>query len=115
VFEKQGKELAQLQSQVQNLLPPSADFIPPGWNAEVWEKLPEQDKRHFRFLFRRRRFQPSGLIENNSSISFTLTEQVKRKQKQELEAAVGEISPDEQERFEAAKQEALARFREMEQ
>ncbi|BAY23918.1 2OG-Fe(II) oxygenase [Calothrix sp. NIES-2100] len=25
---------AQLQSQIQNLLPPSADFIPPGWNEE---------------------------------------------------------------------------------
>jgi hypothetical protein len=34
--------IPQLHSQVQNLLPPSANFIPPGWNAEVWEKLPHR-------------------------------------------------------------------------
>jgi DNA-damage-inducible protein D len=59
VIEQQGEAIAQLQTQVQNLLPPSSDFIPPGWDAEVWHKLPPQDKRHFRFLFRRRNFRPS--------------------------------------------------------
>jgi DNA-damage-inducible protein D len=64
VIEQQGEAIAQLQTQVQNLLPPSSDFIPPGWDAEVWDKLPPQDKRHFRFLFRRRRFRLSGQASN---------------------------------------------------
>lgn len=51
--------IADLQAQVQNLLPPSADFMPPGWDAEVWRSLPKQDKRHFRFLYRRRNFKRS--------------------------------------------------------
>jgi hypothetical protein len=100
----------QLQSQVQNLLPPSSDFIPPGWDADVWEELPPQDKRHFRFLFRRRHFQPSERIENDVNSLLMMTEQVKQRQKEELVKAVGEISSDEKEAFEAAKQEALARF-----
>ncbi|MDJ0801147.1 MAG: BRO family protein [Calothrix sp. MO_167.B12] len=49
VISEQGKAIAQLQSQVQNLLPISSDFMPPGWDAEVWKKLPPQDKGHFRF------------------------------------------------------------------
>lgn len=50
VIEEQGQAIAQLQAQVQTLLPPSSDFIPPGWDEDVWRSLPPQDKRHFRFL-----------------------------------------------------------------
>jgi DNA-damage-inducible protein D len=59
VIEEQGKAIAQLQFQIQKFLPPSTDFIPPGWDAEVWRTLPPQDKRHFRYIFRRRNFRPS--------------------------------------------------------
>ncbi|NJR17924.1 MAG: DNA-damage-inducible protein [Calothrix sp. CSU_2_0] len=109
-IKKQGEELAQLQTQVHNLLPPSANFIPPGWDTDIWEKLPPQDKHHFRFLFRRRNFQPSERTENDANTLLVMTEQVKQRQKEELVKAVGKISSDEKEAFEAVKQEALARF-----
>jgi hypothetical protein len=97
--------IAQLQSQVQNFLPPSNNFIPPGWDADIWDKLPPQDKRHFRFLFRRRHFQPSN--QTNAESVVAITEQAKQKQKQELDAVVGEIPQSEKERLEIAKQQAL--------
>ncbi|MHC5719524.1 MAG: Rha family transcriptional regulator, partial [Nostoc sp.] len=59
----QSEAIALLQSQIQNLLPISADFIPPGWDADVWEKLPPQDKRHFRYLYRRHGFRPGSETE----------------------------------------------------
>jgi len=70
VIEQQGRAITLLQSQVQNLLPISADFIPPGWDADVWEKLPSQDKRHFRFIYRKHGFRPdSAEIEPYISVS----------------------------------------------
>ena len=103
---------AKLQSQIQNLLPASkATYIPPGWDAEVWEELPPQDKRHFRFLYRRRGFKPSYKTEDLVPIE-ALTFQAKQKQKDELKTVVGEISTEEKERLEAAKLEALKQFRE---
>ena len=101
---------AKLQSQIQNLLPASkATYIPPGWDAKVWEELPPQDKRHFRFLYRRCGFKPSYKTRDSVPIeAFTL--QAKQKQKDELRTVVGEVSPEEKERLEAAKREALKRF-----
>ena len=59
IIEKQDQVIRLLQSQIQNLIPASkSDYIPPGWNTEVWNKLPLQDKHHFRFLHRRRGFRP---------------------------------------------------------
>ncbi|RCJ24414.1 hypothetical protein A6770_28390 [Nostoc minutum NIES-26] len=108
VIEEQGKAIADLQAQIQNLLPSSADFMPPGWDAEVWQKLPKQDKRHFRFLYRRRRFRPSqqGQAEPLALPAAT-TEQIKQKQRAEVERLIGETSPQEQQRLELAKQKAL--------
>ncbi len=101
----------QLQSQVQNLLPISSDFMPPGWDAEVWKKLPPQDKRHFRFIFRRRRFRPSNQGKEEAvSLPAVSTEQMKQKQKNEVQQMVGEISQEEKERLEAVKQQALRQF-----
>ncbi|MGB3759055.1 MAG: BRO family protein [Rivularia sp. (in: cyanobacteria)] len=110
IIEKQEQEIRLLQSQIQNLLPASkATYIPPGWNAEVWEELPPQDKRHFRFLYRRRGFKPSYKTLYSAPIE-ALTLQAKQKQKDELNTVVGEISIEEKERLEAAKREALKRF-----
>jgi hypothetical protein len=97
--------IAQLIAQVQNLLPPSANFIPPGWDASVWEKLPPQDKRHFRFLHRRRQFRPDN--HSDAENPLIIADQVKQQQKDELNAVIGQVSPQEKERLEAAKQEAL--------
>ncbi|MEM9924833.1 MAG: Rha family transcriptional regulator [Cyanobacteria bacterium P01_D01_bin.50] len=99
---------AQLQSQIQYLLPASrTNYIPPGWNKEVWKQLPPQDKRHFRFLYRRRGFIPNYQTEDESVSIKTLTLQVKQQQHSELKNAVGEVSPEEKERLEALKQEAI--------
>jgi DNA-damage-inducible protein D len=102
---KQGEDIAQLQAQVQNLLPPSANFIPPGWDADVWEKLPPQDKRHFRFLHRRRQFRPDN--HSDAENPLVIADQVKQEQKDELNTVIGQVSPEEKERLETAKQEAL--------
>ena len=111
VISEQGKAIAQLQSQVQNLLPISSDFMPPGWDAEVWRKLPPQDKRHFRFIFRRRRFRPSNQGKDEPlALPAITTEQMKQKQKNELQQVVGEISQEERERIEAVKHEALSKL-----
>ncbi|MBD2357430.1 hypothetical protein H6G41_22895 [Tolypothrix sp. FACHB-123] len=102
------QNFAQLQAQIQNLLPPSADFIPPGWNEEVWRKLPPQDKRHFRFLYRRRGFRPSGQGTNEQlALPPVTTEQLKQRQRTEFEQIVGESSAQEKQQLETAKQQAL--------
>ncbi len=101
--------ITQLQSQIQNLLPTSkANYIPPGWNASVWNKLPLQDKRHFRFLHRHRGFRPDYRTELPLQ---ELTEQFKQKQRDELKTAVVEVSPEEKQRLEAARLEALKLLR----
>ena len=103
---------AKLQSQIQNLLPASkANYIPPGWDAKIWEKLPPQDKRHFRFLYRRRGFKPSYKTGDSVPIE-ALTLQAKQKQKDELKTVVGEISIEEKERLQALLLQALKQFRE---
>jgi len=108
VIEEQGKAISVLQSQIQNLLPQRADFIPPGWDAEVWHKLPQQDKRHFRFLFRRRRFRPSQQGQDEPlALPAVTTEQMKQRQRAEVERLIGQVPPQEQQRLEAAKREAL--------
>ncbi|MFK0734500.1 MAG: hypothetical protein ACIWVG_25680 [Gloeotrichia echinulata HAB0833] len=98
--------ITQLQSQIQNLLP-SQDFIPPGWDAEVWRKLPSQDKRHFRYIYRRRHFRPSQQVQNEPALPALTTEQMKQKQLIEMQQVLGEISTQEKECLEAAKQKAL--------
>ena len=102
--------IAELQSQIQNLLLPSANFTPPGWDAEVWRKLPPQDKRHFRYIYRRRHFRPSQQVQNQPALPAFTTEQIKQKQVLEMQQVLGEISPAEKERLEAAKQKALQQF-----
>ncbi|WGV29186.1 hypothetical protein [Halotia branconii] len=101
--------LAQLQVQIQALLPPSSDFIPPGWGEDVWRSLPPQDKRHFRFLFRRRNFQPSTKNEPLALPAMT-TQQMTQKQQAEVERLVKEVSPQEKQQFQAAKLQALREF-----
>ncbi|MDZ8106715.1 MAG: hypothetical protein RM338_14010 [Nostoc sp. DedQUE12a] len=103
------QNFAQLQTQVQTLRPPSSDFVPPGWDEDVWRSLPPQDKRHFRFLFRRRNFRPSTKNETLALPSAT-TELWKQKQRDELQQLVGEVSPEEKRELQLAKQEMLRQF-----
>ncbi|MEH1777102.1 DNA-damage-inducible protein [Nostoc sp.] len=110
VVEEQGKAIVLLQSQIQNLLPISADFIPPGWDADVWEKLPPQDKRHFKFMFRRRRFRPGNEVEIKALPAVT-NHSLRLQQKAEVERLVGEVSEEEKQKFDALKQQVLKQYR----
>ncbi|WP_341531837.1 hypothetical protein WKK05_38180 (plasmid) [Nostoc sp. UHCC 0302] len=101
--------LFDLQTQVQNLLPPSADFMPPAWDAEVWRALPSQDKRHFRFLYHRRNFRPSQ--ENQPlALPAATIELWKKRQRAEVEQLVGEVSPEEKQQLQATKLQKLREF-----
>ncbi|MEH1780389.1 MAG: BRO family protein [Nostoc sp.] len=110
VIEEQGRAIAVLQSQIQNLLPVSADFIPPGWDADVWEKLPSQDKRHFRFMFRRRQFRPGNEVEIKALPAIT-SHQIRLIQRAEVERVTGVVSEEELQRFDALKQKVLKQYR----
>ncbi|MEH1788397.1 MAG: BRO family protein [Nostoc sp.] len=109
VIEEQGRAIAVLQSQIQNLLPISADFMPPGWDAKTWDSLPPQDKRHFRFMFRRRRFHPGN--ETEVRILPAITHQMRLQQRAEVESVVGVVSESELQKFEALKQKVLKQYR----
>ncbi|MHC5821610.1 MAG: Rha family transcriptional regulator [Nostoc sp.] len=106
----QSEAIALLQSQIQNLLPISADFIPPGWDADVWEKLPPQDKRHFRFMFRRRRFRPGDEVEIKALPTIT-SHQIRLIQRAEVERLIGEVPEEEKQRFDALKKQVLKQYR----
>ncbi len=96
----------QLQSQVQKILPASLDFIPPGWDADIWEKLPSQDKLHFQDMYRDYGFCP----EFTRAPSLSTSAEALHLQRQEVEQIIGEVSVSETWRIEDAKQELLARF-----
>ncbi|QKQ75616.1 hypothetical protein [Nostoc sp. TCL240-02] len=109
MIEEQGRAIAELQSQVQNLLPISADFMPPGWDADIWATLLPQDKRHFKFMFRRRSFRPGNETEVKALPA--ITHQVRLQQKAEVERLIGEVSEEEKQKFEALKQKMLRQYR----
>ncbi|MBW4674711.1 MAG: Rha family transcriptional regulator [Desmonostoc geniculatum HA4340-LM1] len=102
----QSEAIARLESQIQNLLPPSSDFVPPGWDEDVWRKLPPQDKRHFRYIFRRRNFRPSHQGKGESLILPFSDEEARQRQRSEIQQFTQELSLQEQQR----KQEMLKRF-----
>lgn len=93
-----------LQSQVQKILPPSSDFMPPGWDASTWATLPPQDKHHFRYIYQNFGFCPD--IEPESSL---ISADARLQQRQEMEQIIG-VTPTDAWRIENAKQELLARF-----
>jgi phage anti-repressor protein len=95
-----------LAAQVQNLLPPDSNAPPPGWDKKLWNELPYEDKRHFRFLHRRRGFTPSTSQMSSDSIQETRNA-VKQKQQKELQAVTKPLSQEEKARFEQLKNKAL--------
>lgn len=107
IVEQQGQSIANLQSQIGNLLPPDNNFAPPGWDTETWQQLPPQDKRHFRFLARRRRFRPSN---QTLALPSSTVEEIRQRQRAEVEQLLDPIPDEEKARLDAAKQEMLARF-----
>ncbi len=92
-FEEQDEKIAKLQSQVNSLLVSSTDFIPPGWNKQIWVQLPAQDKRHFRFLYRKRQFKPSNQGTEAESVLPQLgSKSVKKQQQAEIEQWIRRFS-----------------------
>lgn len=53
-------EAIEQKQQQQQSKPNTRDpnFIPPGWDEDVWRQLPEQDKQHFRRIYLKRGFNP---------------------------------------------------------
>jgi phage anti-repressor protein len=94
-----------MQSQVQNLLPPSSDFIPPGWDTEVWASLPPQDKRHFRYLYRRRGFRAGSESEVKA-----LPTGDRSLERAEIEHLINDVPEEELQLIETAKRLSLRRF-----
>ncbi|MBW4599049.1 MAG: hypothetical protein KME29_05385 [Calothrix sp. FI2-JRJ7] len=109
---KLQQTIAQIQSQVQNLLPSTSNStIPPDWNPQAWKNLPPQDKRHFRYLYRRRRFRPSDQGVSEQVVEKVVTSsQLKIRANQEIQAAIGEVSELEKQQLKAAKQQILKQF-----
>ena len=95
-----------LQSQVQKILPPTSDFIPPGWDVKLWQDMPPQDKHHFRYLYQNFGFHPDEQANTEARID----KGFRLQQKQECLRITSEISSSELWRIEDAKQELLERF-----
>ena len=72
------------QQQIQSLRPLNSNTSPPGWDAGTWNSLPPQDKRYFRSLYRRRRFQPSNQEDEPLALPVTTTEETKQQQRDEV-------------------------------
>ena len=39
------------ENQLQNSQQLQLEFMPPGWDSKVWDSLPPQDKKYFRFMY----------------------------------------------------------------
>ncbi len=105
VIEEQGRAIAQLQSQIQNLLPLPSDFIPPGWDADIWATLPPQDKRHFKYLYRHRGFHPG-----NDVVVKALPAANRELERAEIEHLINDVPESEKQLIETAKRVSLQRF-----
>ena len=105
VIEEQSRAITLLQSQIQNLLPLPSDFIPPGWDADIWEKLPPQDKRHFKYLYRSRGFSPGSEVEVKA-----LPAANRELQLAEIEHLINDVPEAEKQLIETARRVQLQRF-----
>jgi DNA-damage-inducible protein D len=79
---------------------------PPGWDKNIWNELPSADKRHFRFLHRRRGFVPDTDLIPGTFVQETRNA-VKQQQHKELQAVIKPLSQEEKARFEQLKNKAL--------
>ena len=71
------------ENQLQNSQQLQLEFMPPGWESKVWDALPSQDKRHFRFMYRQHQFIPGDNDIKNLPIDLS----AEQKLKQQLEIA----------------------------
>lgn len=94
-----------LQSQIQKLLPLSADFVPPGWDVDVWASLPPQDKQHFKHLYRHYDFCPGSEVEVRA-----LPAANRELQRAEIEHLINDVPEEEKQLIELAKRVSLSRF-----
>ncbi len=97
-------------NKISRALPTKADYMPPGWNPHNWERLSLEEKRHFRYLWKKRGFIPSDQGEDLKALPSAEIQAFKQQQKSEVHAIVGQVSEDEKQRIQALKQRMLARL-----
>lgn len=71
------------ENQLQNSQQLQLEFMPPGWESKVWDALPSQDKKHFRFMYTERRFIPGD--DGIKKLPINLSAEQKLKQQLEVE------------------------------
>jgi phage anti-repressor protein len=71
------------ENQLQNSQQLQLEFMPPGWESKVWDALPSQDKRHFRFMYRQHQFIPGD--NDIKKLPINLSAEQKLKQQLEME------------------------------
>ncbi|HYX18051.1 MAG TPA: KilA-N domain-containing protein, partial [Nostoc sp.] len=68
-----------------------------------------QDKRHFKFMFRRRSFRPGN--ETEVKLLPAISHQMRLQQRTEVERLIGEVSEEEKQKFDALKERVLKQYR----
>ena len=102
-LERRVQELE--KNQLQNSQQLQLDFMPPGWESEVWDLLPPQDKRHFRFMYTERRFIPGD--NDIKKLPINLSAEQKLKQQLEVEKFRLELTEAEKEDLAQIKKKLL--------
>lgn len=80
---------------------------PPGWKQEDWDKLPPQDKKHFRQLHRKRNFVPGDSLFNKLLPAAELSAEVRELQRQEVAKLVVPVSQEKLDKIAEAKRKAM--------
>ena len=93
------------ENQLQNSQQLQLEFMPPGWESKVWDALPSQDKRHFRFMYRQHQFIPGD--NDIKKLPINLNAEQKLKQQLEVEKFRLELTETEKEDLAQTKKKLL--------
>ena len=93
------------ENQLQNSQQLQLEFMPPGWESKVWDALPSQDKRHFRFMYRQHQFIPGD--NDIKKLPINLSAEQKLKQQLEMEKFRLELTEAEKEDLAQTKKKLL--------
>ncbi|WP_334310648.1 Bro-N domain-containing protein [Dolichospermum circinale] len=93
------------ENQLQNSQQLQLEFMPPGWDSKVWDSLPPQDKKYFRFMYTERRFIPGD--DGIKKLPINLSAEQKLKQQLEVEKFRLELTEAEKEDLAQTKKKLL--------
>ena len=114
-----GKSLYSLESIIQAVIEKmiesgkiiycTSSIKPPGWNQEVWSKIPEDQRDYYWKIHVERGFVPSDQRgqQSQENMANKITSAVRQLQQQEMHARSGSVPLDVQKRFERLKKEQL--------